>query len=98
MKTWRSLAAPFWLGAAGVLVLDAAVGIQFLIFEECGVEKAVAVEDERGRGRWKRVGGWMRGWVPSRGASPATREEGEEGEDERLLIGREGSREGYGGI
>ncbi|OCK90581.1 uncharacterized protein K441DRAFT_707630 [Cenococcum geophilum 1.58] len=29
---WVARALPFWLGAAGVLVMDAAVGVQFLVF------------------------------------------------------------------
>ncbi|KAH0555812.1 hypothetical protein GP486_006242 [Trichoglossum hirsutum] len=63
---WVGLAAPFWLGAAGVLGLDATVGLQFLIFGEGvdGVEPVVS-ENERGRGSWKQVKGWMRGWIPS---------------------------------
>lgn len=31
-RAWIVLAAPFWLGAAGVLVLDACVGLQFLCY------------------------------------------------------------------
>lgn len=58
-----SLAAPFWLGAAGVLALDAAMGAQFLAFGER--EAVVRVKDERGRSHWRKVSGWMRGWVPS---------------------------------
>jgi solute carrier family 66 (lysosomal lysine-arginine transporter), member 1 len=67
---WVGRAAPFWLGAAGVLGLDAAVGMQFLIFGEGvkGGEPVVVVlvdEERRGRDRWRQVSGWMRGWVPS---------------------------------
>ena len=57
---WIGRAIPFWLGAAGVLVLDGAVGIQFLMYQE-EIEKEI-VQDERGR--WRRVTGWTRGWVP----------------------------------
>ena len=66
-KTWRELAAPFWLGAAGVLIMDATIGVQFLMYGE-GLEKSIVVlEDREGRSRWRVVGGWMRGWIPSPG-------------------------------
>lgn len=73
---WISLAAPFWLGTAGVLVLDATIGIQFLRYGE-GKVKVVREARPGGRGRWRRVEGWMRGWVPSPGPT--------EGERGRLL-------------
>ncbi|KAL8830659.1 MAG: hypothetical protein Q9191_001302 [Dirinaria sp. TL-2023a] len=80
--TWVSLAAPFWLGAAGVLALDATVGVQFLLYGE--ERKVVVVMDDRGRGRWRRVSGWMRGWIPSpRPARLRSRE------DERSLLTRD---------
>ena len=89
---WVSLAAPFFLGAAGVLVMDAAVGVQFLKFGE--QKKAVVVTDERGRSKWRKVSGWMRGWVPS----PSPRKKVvEEEEDERPLLQRDlGPDGGYG--
>jgi len=75
--TWVALAAPFWLGAAGVLALDAAMGLQFLIF---GENEVVAKTGKRRHGRWRRVSGWMRGWVPSpiprRGRSAVAHERG----------------------
>ena len=91
-KTWVTLAVPFFLGAAGVLAMDAIVGVQFLVFGDG--EKIVHIEDRKGRSRWRRVTGWMRGWVPS--PSPARRME--EMEDERRpLVERNGSGEGgYG--
>ena len=61
--TWVALAIPFWLGAAGVLALDATIGIQFLMFGE--ERKAIKMKDAKGRGHWRKVSGWMRGWVPS---------------------------------
>lgn len=73
---WISLAAPFWLGAAGVLVLDGTIGVQFLRYGE-GKVKVVREGSPGGRGRWRRVEGWMRGRVPS----PETTE----GERGRLL-------------
>lgn len=87
--TWLSLAAPFWLGAAGVLGLDGAVGAQFLMYGE--EKKVVIVKDERGRGRWRRVSGWMRGWVPS--PSPAR---AQPQEDQRPLLSRTLGSDGYG--
>ncbi|MCJ1433277.1 hypothetical protein MMC27_002636 [Xylographa pallens] len=94
--TWLALAAPFWLGAAGVLALDAAMGAQFLAFGER--EAVVRVKDGRGRSHWRRVSGWMRGWVPSVQA-------GGEGvvivEERRGLLRGEGAGRavgGYGGV
>lgn len=69
---WISLAAPFWLGTAGVLILDATIGVQFLRYGEGGV-KVVREARPGGRGRWRRVEGWMRGWVPSPGPTEAER-------------------------
>jgi len=91
---WVLRALPFWLGAAGVLALDGAMGVQFVMFGE-GPKIVVVVEDEEGRGkypRWKRVSGYMRGWVPSF----SERGSGSEGSESRTLLenGREGS--GYG--
>lgn len=83
---WVGRAAPFWLGAAGVLALDAAVGVQFIMF---GEEKEIVVR-ERGRGRWRRVSGWMRGWVPS--VSPSRKV----GVEDESLLGSE--RESYGTV
>ncbi|KAF6238273.1 hypothetical protein HO173_003553 [Letharia columbiana] len=92
--TWVALAAPFWLGAAGVLALDATIGIQFLIFGEGGLEKSVLTQDREGRSRWRRVSGWMRGWVPS--PSPPASEDVDEGEGRRLLGQRESRGSSYG--
>ncbi|KAN0075776.1 PQ loop repeat domain containing protein [Elaphomyces granulatus] len=63
---WVGRATPFFLGAAGVLTLDALMGLQFWMYGEQGEEPVVRVEDpEWGRRRWQRVTGWMRGWIPS---------------------------------
>ncbi len=90
-EIWVALAAPFWLGAAGVLALDATIGVQFLIFGERGEERVAVTKDERGRSHWKKVSGWMRGWVPSPSPSPARRSE-----EERLLVERDARGERYG--
>ena len=66
-SAWVAAALPFFLGAAGVLALDASVGVQFLLY---GEQEARVIVVEEGRGqkwRWRRVSGWMRGWVPSFG-------------------------------
>lgn len=106
--TWVVLAAPFWLGTAGVLALDATIGMQFLRFG-AGTKISVETETEtggrrRGRWKWRGVKGWMRGWVPSPG--PLGKGEGNgEGEsdgngnsnsnnDERPLLA--GDEEGRG--
>jgi hypothetical protein len=90
--TWVAAATPFFLGAAGVLALDASVGVQFLLYGEKEA-KVIVVEEERGQmGRWRRVSGWMRGWVPSFG-------EGDGSERQGLL--ESGAREtgvGYGSL
>ena len=78
-------ALPFWLGAAGVLVMDAAVGVQFLMYGESEDAKVVVLEESgRENWRWRRVSGWMRGWVPSFG-EPVWRSEDRVHEREALL-------------
>ena len=85
-----------------MLGLDGAMGVQFLMFgEEAAV---VRVRDQRGRGRWRRVSGWMRGWIPSAspvpgsgGGSDSRSEEAVVNENERPLLGRDANRDlGYG--
>jgi len=66
---WVRSAAPFWLGAAGVLIMDAAVGVQFWHFGSSGAKGEILLVGEDGKGntgrRWREVSGWMRGWKPS---------------------------------
>ena len=83
---WVGLAAPFWLGAAGVLALDATIGIQFLMYGE--ERTTTTIEDGRGRKHWRKVSGWMRGWMPSPSPERTL-------EEERPLIHREVGNE-YG--
>ena len=93
---WVARAAPFFLGAAGVLGLDGAMGVQFLLYRENKEEKIVKVRDSKGRSQWQKVSGWMRGWVPSMSDKErvVAREEGE-----RLLSeSRELARSRYGSI
>jgi uncharacterized protein with PQ loop repeat len=91
---WVLRATPFFLGAAGVLVMDAAVGVQFWFYGDneprgrgnLRDDEVILDIDDHGllkqrRFRWRRVSGWMRGWVPavsvagtpsaSRAATPA---------------------------
>ncbi|KAL9594744.1 MAG: hypothetical protein Q9219_006856 [cf. Caloplaca sp. 3 TL-2023] len=85
--SWIKLAIPFFLGAAGVLIMDAIIGLQFLIFgDEAAAQKVVVVRDDRGRSHWRKVSGWMRGWVPSPGPRAAN-------EDARPLLQRGQSAE-----
>lgn len=87
---WVSLAAPFWLGSAGVLVMDGVIGLQFLRYGE--EKKLVVVTDERGRSKWRKVSGWMRGWVPS----PSPGENVGEQQESPLLQRETGRDRGYG--
>ncbi|PNS19274.1 Lysosomal amino acid transporter 1 [Sphaceloma murrayae] len=96
-RDWVLRALPFWLGAAGVLILDGAMGIQFLMYGEAGkVVVAEEVDSKRKRRRWKRVSGYMRGWVPSF-TDGKIKIRGTEG---RRLLGGEAQgragRDGYG--
>ncbi|TLD27874.1 Protein RTC2 [Venturia nashicola] len=94
---WIGRAIPFFLGAAGVLFMDAMVGAQFLYFGDGGagsvVGPVVVIEGDRvegKKGKWRRVSGWMRGWMPSgtfvatRPGTPNARADNV-GEAERLL-------------
>lgn len=90
--TWVRLAAPFFLGAFGVLALDAIIGVQFLRYGEGSEGKKVVVisDDERGRGpgrgrRWQKVTGWMRGWIPSPGRKLKGSSDEEDDEQRRLI-------------
>lgn len=77
---WVLRATPFFLGAAGVLVMDAAVGVQFWYFgdgaefrgrqKSTGDDESVIVVVDHGirkriHRRWRRASGWMRGWMPA---------------------------------
>jgi uncharacterized protein with PQ loop repeat len=77
--SWILRATPFFLGAAGVLLMDAAVGLQFVYFgdnEPRGRstnprdEEIIITIDDHGKLKrrhlhWRRVSGWMRGWAPA---------------------------------
>ena len=90
-RHWVAAAMPFFLGAAGVLGLDASVGLQFVLYGE-GNTKVVVVEERKGRKwRWRRVDGWMRGWIPNVA-------EGRLREREALLERRQSQGQGYGSL
>lgn len=87
---WVAAALPFFLGAAGVLGLDASVVVQFLAYGE--VEEKVIVIQEAGghKWHWRRVSGWMRGWIPNINE--------DDGDEREALVGRVDTLhgEGYG--
>jgi hypothetical protein len=97
---WIGRATPFFLGAFGVLGLDGFMGVQFLMYGD-GLEQeddesfisGDGDDPKRGRGRWRRVRGWMRGWIPS---SSPRRESGEPSvpQEGQALLGAEGGRYG----
>jgi hypothetical protein len=61
---WLARAAPFFLGAAGVLFMDALMGVQFMMYGERQA-RVIKVKDGHGHSHWERVNGWMRGWIPN---------------------------------
>jgi len=86
-------------------MMDGMVGVQFWMFGEGGEvgeaveavqEQPVEAEEEdlelERRWRWKRVEGWMRGWVPS--VSVAGTPMGSGTPRPRSLVRGEGEREG----
>lgn len=86
---WIAAALPFFLGAAGVLGLDASVGIQFLLYGERDARIVVVEDTGTRKWHWRRVSGWMRGWIPSVS-------EAKDGEREVLLERNDSHSEGYG--
>jgi uncharacterized protein with PQ loop repeat len=78
-RDWILAALPFFLGAAGVLLMDFAVGCQFYYFGTPSERGRASTRDDeiiltltsssglpqRRRLHWRRVSGWMRGWAPA---------------------------------
>jgi len=97
---WVGRAVPFFLGAFGVLFLDGYMGVQFLLYGPRGVDEDASFVDaddedpKRGRSRWRRVRGWMRGWIPS--ASPPRGELGasDRSQEGQALLNSEHGRYG----
>ncbi|EZF34965.1 PQ loop repeat-domain-containing protein [Trichophyton interdigitale] len=87
--SWIILAIPFWLGATGVLLLDVCVGIQFMKYGE--QKKQIVTRVGRGRHKWIKVTGFMKGWIPS--LSP---ERNASNNETQTLISHEGDR--YGSV
>ena len=76
-----------------MLALDATIGIQFLMFGE--ERKVIKVKDAKGRSHWRKVSGWMRGWVPGQSPEIAVVE------NQRPLLERNAGSEGertYGAV
>jgi solute carrier family 66 (lysosomal lysine-arginine transporter), member 1 len=95
---WIARAAPFFLGAAGVLGLDATMGVQFMMYGEKEA-KVVKVRDGYGGTHWERVNGWMRGWIPSVAGKEKVVDLAESqrllGENQHMSMSRRSTRE-YG--
>ncbi|KAF2758968.1 hypothetical protein EJ05DRAFT_463612 [Pseudovirgaria hyperparasitica] len=114
-------ALPFFLGAAGVLIMDAAVACQFYMYKSKRSKTreevlVVVVPDPNDQGRsspssrsqneglkwkWRRVSGYMRGWVPSVGAVGMlvrNNSTSEVQEDRQGLLSTESRSGTYGGI
>lgn len=100
---WLGRAIPFWLGAAGVLLMDGAVGVQFWYYGEGSLADSTVLVPEDGPGgkrfRWRRVSGWLRGWIPTIPGSAGGESElqSPRAEQERLL-GAGAEEGGYGGV
>nr|POF18575.1 putative vacuolar amino acid transporter ypq1 [Quercus suber] len=105
---WIAAALPFFLGAAGVLALDASMGVQFAMYADTQSAVVLVIADDdddasgvgADRSRWRRVSGWMRGWVPSfseprREGAPA---DDAEAERRALLDANPPGDPGYGAV
>lgn len=88
---WIITALPFFLGAAGVLVLDAAVGAQFMMYGK-GIGQSLIDEQSTETTRQRRLSGWMRGWFPRSSFAGTSRER------EALLRNRNQRTASYGAM
>lgn len=97
---WIGRAIPFFLGAFGVLGLDGFMGVQFLMYgSRDDDESFTEIEDEdpkRGRSRWRRVRGWMRGWIPSTSPPRGQCERASTPQEGQALLGSDRGR--YGAV
>ncbi|KAJ5553300.1 hypothetical protein N7513_004076 [Penicillium frequentans] len=98
---WVGRAMPFFLGAFGVLGLDGFMGVQFLMYGSPDEDDVSFIGSEdgdgkRGRGRWRRVQGWMRGWIPSASPPPGDRSRSRtaRSQEGQALLGAEQGRYG----
>lgn len=106
-REWITAALPFFLGAAGVLGLDGAVGLQFWqygIGRHGQDEEVLIIQETSGPGveersmRVRRVSGWMRGWQPSASGriSPVLRVRTANDDEEEALLDRRRPGSVYG--
>lgn len=95
---WIGRSLPFFLGAFGVLGLDGFMGVQFLMYgsSEEDDESFIGEDDDskRGRSKWKRVRGWMRGWIPSTSPPPGEYERRSTPQEGHALLGQDHGRYG----
>lgn len=89
---WIGRAIPFFLGAFGVLGLDGAMGVQFLLYGEGKEEEVTTFDDvNQDKGTLRKVSGWMRGWIPSISRVPKST-----AEESQSLLRRE--NDSYGAV
>jgi hypothetical protein len=89
---WIGRSLPFFLGAFGVLGLDGFMGVQFLMYgdgpdaeDDGSFISSEGGDSKRGRSSWKRVRGWMRGWIPSTSPERESRDLSRSQEGQALL-------------
>ena len=94
---WIGRAIPFFIGAFGVLGLDGLMGVQFLMYgvrDDESLDGAEEDDNKRGRSKWRRVRGWMRGWIPSTSPTRSEYEHATIPQEDRALLGPEQIRYG----
>ncbi|KAJ5578197.1 uncharacterized protein N7459_007161 [Penicillium hispanicum] len=95
---WIGRAIPFFLGAFGVLGLDGFMGVQFLMYgpqdDDESLDGTEDSDPKRGRSKWRRVRGWMRGWIPSTSPPPGERERATTPQEDQALLGSDHGRYG----
>lgn len=88
---WIGRAIPFFLGAFGVLGLDGAVGVQFILYGDGnGEDDATLEHTNHDEGIWKGASRTMKGWFSSTSRGKSTAEESQ------ALLGRE--NDSYGAV
>ncbi|OQE23639.1 hypothetical protein PENSTE_c008G08489 [Penicillium steckii] len=90
---------PFFLGAFGVLFFDGFMGVQFLMYgsQDDDSESYLGSENgdpKRGRSKWRRVRGWMRGWIPSTSPERAEYTHSGPSREGQALLGQDQGRYG----
>lgn len=69
-QKWLIRKIPFFVGSAGVLLMDLYIFVQFWIYSKGEMGGGLLVGDPEGR-RWRRASGWMRGWMPTPSNNPS---------------------------